>query len=88
MADCGPKEPLDGDRGRHLGVRDGLLGLGPFLPGDLDVDRRLVGAPLSGQLIRVELEPALPRRLQPSLARPIPTRLCRCRLPHRGSPLP
>jgi NB-ARC domain len=70
------------------GVRDGLLGLGPFLPSDLDVDRRLVDAPLPGQLIRVQLQPELPSCLQPSVARPIPTRLCLCRLPHRGPPLP
>lgn len=42
------KKPLDRGRGRDLRIRHRLHGQGPLLPGDLDVDRCLVDAPLSG----------------------------------------
>ena len=48
-----------GRRG-DLRVHDRSLSRGPRLPGDLNVDGRLVDALLPGQLLGVETEPALP----------------------------
>ena len=53
---------------------------------DLDVDRRLVDAPFSRHLVRIQPLPTLPRRPQPSVASAIPSRLCLCRFPHRRPP--
>lgn len=69
-------------------LTDRLLGHGPRLTGEFDVDRRLVNALLPGQLLRVEPQAALPRRLQAALPSPIATRLCLRRRTHWGPPLP
>ena len=81
-------QPLDRGRSRDLRLGYSLLGMRALLPRDLDVDRSLVNTPLARDLIRVQLQPALPRRLQPCITCPIPTRLCLRRLTHWGPPLP
>jgi hypothetical protein len=64
----------------HLRVRDRLIRCRPVLPGDFDVNGRLVNALLPGQLVRVEPQPTLSGRLQSTLSSP--TRLCLCRRSH------
>jgi hypothetical protein len=77
------EEPFDRRCGRNLRPGNRLLGRGALLPGDLDVDRRLVDALLPGQRLRVEPQPALPGRLsRVSRARSRP-RVCLCRCAHR-----
>ncbi|WP_165821304.1 hypothetical protein [Nocardioides gansuensis] len=65
---------MDG-RGRRLRRRNRSLGIGAGFAGELEFDRRLVDALVSGQLVRVQLEPAFPGCLQPGLPRPVPTGL-------------
>ena len=49
------KKPLNRGRGRsrYLRIHHRLPSVGPLLPGNLDIDGRLVYAPLSDRLFRV-----------------------------------